>query len=167
MNPEKCSLGIKFVSFFYTTSVRNIFRSNEYLTSFPRDVLRIPCRSSYKAFVFFFCLKLNYKFHWNSTVPDFTKVDLVKNFIFCDTMPCIPLKVNRRFGGICCLHLRIWRICQGSKLREAGSKQSRRTVLRPLRVDTHGEGNFRDLRVFIANAAEGEGEMNKEMESNK
>jgi hypothetical protein len=29
----------------------------------------------------------------------------MKSSIFSDITPCNPLKVNRRFGGICCLHL--------------------------------------------------------------
>jgi hypothetical protein len=32
------------------------------------------------------------------------------NSSFCDITPCIPLKVNQHFGGICRLHLQVWRI---------------------------------------------------------
>jgi hypothetical protein len=35
-----------------------------------------------------------------------------KTYTFCNTMPCSPLKVNRRFGGICHLHFQGRRISQ-------------------------------------------------------
>jgi hypothetical protein len=38
----------------------------------------------------------------------------MKNSAFWDITPCTPLKVNRRFGGICCLHLQGRRISQAS-----------------------------------------------------
>jgi hypothetical protein len=41
---------------------------------------------------------------------------------------CSPLKVNRRFGGICRLHLQGRRISHARKRYEAGSKQSNRLV---------------------------------------
>jgi hypothetical protein len=46
-----------------------------------------------------------------------------KNSVFWDITPCSPLKVNRRFGGTCHLHLQCQRISQANKQREAGSKQ--------------------------------------------
>jgi hypothetical protein len=47
-----------------------------------------------------------------------------KSFISCDIMPCSPLKVNRPFGWICCLHLQGRRISQIINERGAGSKQA-------------------------------------------
>jgi hypothetical protein len=43
----------------------------------------------------------------------------MKSSIFWDIMPCSPLKVNRRFGGNCRLHLECRRISQGRKQRSA------------------------------------------------
>jgi hypothetical protein len=40
----------------------------------------------------------------------------MKNFIFWDIMPCRPLKVNRRFGGTCRLHLSGRTVRQSKKL---------------------------------------------------
>jgi hypothetical protein len=42
----------------------------------------------------------------------------VKNFIFWDITSCSPLKVNRCFGGTCCLHLQDRRINQARNLLE-------------------------------------------------
>jgi hypothetical protein len=36
---------------------------------------------------------------------------VMKSFFFWDVTPCRPFKVNRRFGGIFCLHLQGLRIC--------------------------------------------------------
>jgi hypothetical protein len=47
-------------------------------------------------------------------------------------MSCSPLKVNRRFGGTCRLHLQIG---------EQAKKESSVKQVAPLYVDTHGEGN--------------------------
>jgi hypothetical protein len=42
----------------------------------------------------------------NSTSRAWTYIKLyTKSYIFCKTMPCSPLEVNRRFGGIYSLHL--------------------------------------------------------------
>jgi hypothetical protein len=38
----------------------------------------------------------------------------MKSSIFWDITPYSPLKVNRRFGGTCCLHLQSRRISRGS-----------------------------------------------------
>jgi hypothetical protein len=43
--------------------------------------------------------------------------------IFCDITPCSPLKVNRRFGGTCRLHLQRRRISQARNQRDGGSTQ--------------------------------------------
>jgi hypothetical protein len=43
-------------------------------------------------------------------------------YIFWDKTPCSPLKVNRRFGGTCCLHLQGRRISQPRNRREASRK---------------------------------------------
>jgi hypothetical protein len=45
-------------------------------------------------------------------------------FDISDIMVCIPLQVNRRFGGISLLHLQSWRIREARKQREVGRKQS-------------------------------------------
>jgi hypothetical protein len=81
-------------------------------------------------------LECTNKLHWKSIVPDFTKVGLVKIFISFDTIPCSPLKINRRFGGACRLHIQSRRMSRERNQREAGSKHSSRTVLWPLHVDT-------------------------------
>jgi hypothetical protein len=44
----------------------------------------------------------------------------MKSYISWDIMPPSPLKINRRFGGTCCLHLRSWKISQTRNQREAG-----------------------------------------------
>jgi hypothetical protein len=51
---------------------------------------------------------------------------VMKNSIFWGTCitPCITLKVSRRFGGTCCLHLHGRWVFQVRNQREAGSKQS-------------------------------------------
>jgi hypothetical protein len=43
--------------------------------------------------------------------------------VFWDITPCSPLKVNRRFGGTCRLHLQGPRINHARNQHEAGSKQ--------------------------------------------
>jgi hypothetical protein len=45
-----------------------------------------------------------------------------KSFIFWDIKPCSPLKLNRRFGGTCRLHLQGWRVSRGRNQHEPGSK---------------------------------------------
>jgi hypothetical protein len=40
----------------------------------------------------------------------FLQTSMLKSSVFWDTTPCSPLKLNRRFGGICCLHLQGRRI---------------------------------------------------------
>jgi hypothetical protein len=47
---------------------------------------------------------------------------VMNSSIFWDITPCSPLKVNRRFGGTCRLHLQGW-ISQARNHRDAGSKQ--------------------------------------------
>jgi hypothetical protein len=42
--------------------------------------------------------------------------DILKEFVLLDIMQCSPLKSNRCFGGICCLHL------YGGSIRQAGNK---------------------------------------------
>jgi hypothetical protein len=49
---------------------------------------------------------------------------VMKSSIFWDITPCSPLKVNRRFGWTCHLHLQGRRISQARNQREARSKQS-------------------------------------------
>jgi hypothetical protein len=49
---------------------------------------------------------------------------VMKISIFWDVMSCSPLKVNRRFGGTCRLHLQGWRISQARNQHEAGGRQS-------------------------------------------
>jgi hypothetical protein len=48
--------------------------------------------------------------------------DYAKSYIFWDINPCSPLKVNRRFGGTCYLHLQSPRIRQARNQREADGK---------------------------------------------
>jgi hypothetical protein len=47
-----------------------------------------------------------------------------KTSVFWDITPCIPLKVNQRYGGTCGFHLQGRRISQARNHREAGSKQT-------------------------------------------
>jgi hypothetical protein len=48
---------------------------------------------------------------------------VMKCSIFWDITTCSPLKINRRFGGICRLHIQGRRISQARNQREAGSNQ--------------------------------------------
>jgi hypothetical protein len=48
---------------------------------------------------------------------------VMKSSVFCDIMPCTPLKVNRRCEGTC-LHLEGRRISQARNQYEASSMQS-------------------------------------------
>jgi hypothetical protein len=48
----------------------------------------------------------------------------LKSSVFWDITPCSPLKVNRRTGETCRLHLQGPRISQARNQREAGGKQS-------------------------------------------
>jgi hypothetical protein len=57
-------------------------------------------------------------------VPYTKEVSIPKNFIFRDTAPNSLLKVNRRFGGTCCLHDEGSSVCQARNLHEADSIQS-------------------------------------------
>jgi hypothetical protein len=52
----------------------------------------------------------------------------MKNSISWDKTPCMPLKVNRRFGGTCRIQLHDRRISQERHQGEAGSKQALRCV---------------------------------------
>jgi hypothetical protein len=45
------------------------------------------------------------------------------SYVFWNIMPCRRLKMNRRFGGACRLHVQCWRVSQANQ-HEAGSKQS-------------------------------------------
>jgi hypothetical protein len=58
---------------------------------------------------------------------------IIKSIIFWDITPWSPLKVNRHFGGTCCLHLQGWRISQERNQREAGSKENLLSRIRGLR----------------------------------
>jgi hypothetical protein len=53
------------------------------------------------------------------TNVDHGTVSLLKSSIFWDIMPCSPLKVNRRFGGTCRLHLQARRISKVRNQRES------------------------------------------------
>jgi hypothetical protein len=48
--------------------------------------------------------------------------EVMKSSLFWDITPCSPLKVNRRFGATCGLHLR--RINHARNQHEAGSKHN-------------------------------------------
>jgi hypothetical protein len=63
-----------------------------------------------RIFTFLFCYEINPMQSVGFEVP--TAV-VMKSYIFCDITSCSPLKVNRRFGGACCLHL------QGRRISEA------------------------------------------------
>jgi hypothetical protein len=52
-----------------------------------------------------------------------------RNSIFWDTTPCSPLKVNRRFGGTCRLHLQSRKISRARHQR--GSRRQNRRCLLP------------------------------------
>jgi hypothetical protein len=60
----------------------------------------------------------------------------LKSYIFCDKTPCSPLKVNRRFGRTCRLHLQGRRIRQARNQREAGSKQGKNLFVLRLGTDS-------------------------------
>jgi hypothetical protein len=62
---------------------------------------------------------------------------VMKSSIVWDITPCSPLKVNRRFGGTCCLHLHGRRISQASR-----AKQLQRTTRRYI-------PEYRTLFVFL------------------
>jgi hypothetical protein len=63
---------------------------------------------------------------------------------------CTPLKVNRRFGGIFCLHLQGLRINQVRNQYEAGSKQSPSFAFYLL-FDPEDEGDVTSKRPLIFN----------------
>jgi hypothetical protein len=46
----------------------------------------------------------------------------MKRSVFWSVRPCSLLKVNRRFGGACCIHLQGRRINRARNQYEAGSK---------------------------------------------
>jgi hypothetical protein len=55
---------------------------------------------------------------------------VTRNSVFWDVTPLITLKVSWRFGGLCRFNLQDWRVSQGRKQHEAGSKQCRLTFNR-------------------------------------
>jgi hypothetical protein len=59
---------------------------------------------------------------------EFLTAMLMKIYIFCNITPCRQLRVDRRFGGTCRLHLQNQRINQGRNQHEAGSKQRSASV---------------------------------------
>jgi hypothetical protein len=69
----------------------------------------------------------------------------MKNSIFRDITPCSPLKVNRRFGGTCRLHLHGRRINQERNKHEAGSEESKASL--PPAIVSLNSFNF---LVFVA-----------------
>jgi hypothetical protein len=52
----------------------------------------------------------------------------MKSPVFWDITPCIPLKVNRRFGGTCRVPIQVRRISQARKQHEARDMQILRDV---------------------------------------
>jgi hypothetical protein len=52
------------------------------------------------------------------------KTVVMESSIFWNITPCSPLKVNRKLGGTCRLHLQGRKTSQARNQREAGSKQS-------------------------------------------
>jgi hypothetical protein len=69
----------------------------------------------------------------------------LKSSIFWDIMPYSPLKINRRFGGTCRLHLRGLRISQARNQREAGGRQS--SALNMIRLSRIGWIESRQLLI--------------------
>jgi hypothetical protein len=79
---------------------------------------------------------------------------LTKSSVFSDMTPCSPLKANRRYGGICRLHLQDRRISQEGKQHTDGSKQIsvdfQRTARRHIREDwTLRNHRCKNLRSYI------------------
>jgi hypothetical protein len=59
-----------------------------------------------------YCFDLRNNFHYVG-FEVYTAVAM-KSSIFWDTTPCSPLKVNRRFGGTCRVHVQGRRICSSA-----------------------------------------------------
>jgi hypothetical protein len=57
----------------------------------------------------------NLPYHGLRTGFEVLSVVVMKNFVFWDITPCIPLKVNQRFGRTCRLHLHGRRISRNKK----------------------------------------------------
>jgi hypothetical protein len=64
----------------------------------------------------------------------------IESYIFWDVMSCSTLKVNRRFGGICCLHLQNGR----KKQEKTGRKRNLRhaSLILGLFFDPEDEGKI-------------------------
>jgi hypothetical protein len=60
----------------------------------------------------------------SSTGFGILKVVVTRSFVFWDTMPCIPLKINRRFGATCRLHHHVQRIGPARNQHETGRKNN-------------------------------------------
>jgi hypothetical protein len=68
-----------------------------------------------------------FKAIWRPIRKDNIKTNITyEEFYILDITPCGLLKVNRRFGGTCHLHLQGRKISQERNQSEAGSKQSHR-----------------------------------------
>jgi hypothetical protein len=73
------------------------------------------------------CLKLGhdrFPIYYSLTLSQRQQLMALKSTIFWDITPCSPLKVNRRFGGTCRLHLQGRRMRQVRNHREAGINQN-------------------------------------------
>lgn len=44
----------------------------------------------------------------------------LKDTVSCDIIPCSPVEVQDRFGGLCCLHLQDQKVNQERNLQETG-----------------------------------------------
>jgi hypothetical protein len=63
--------------------------------------------------------QMDFKNTWSKTLADILLSD---EFCLLGYKPCSPLKVSRRFGGTCYLHLQNRRISQARNQREVGCK---------------------------------------------
>jgi hypothetical protein len=67
---------------------------------------------------------------------------VMKSFIFWDITPCSLLKVNRRFGGTCHLHLQGLRV---SRMKQAARKAARFLVRLPFNPEDGGDMFLRNV----------------------
>jgi hypothetical protein len=64
---------------------------------------------------------------------------VMKSSIFCDIIPCSQLKVSRRFGATCPLHLQGRRISQGRNQRESRCKAALALRAQPFDPEDGGD----------------------------
>jgi hypothetical protein len=71
------------------------------------------------------------------------KAVVMKNTIFRDITPCIPLKVNRRFGGTYRLHL------QGRRIRQAKPKNMQVEIMANLLANLLSRWYLHGAQLFL------------------